>query len=48
MIEKQLPVLGMSCSACAISLNKKINALAGVKEVKVNYASENILIVYDC
>ena len=47
MIEKQLPVLGMSCSACAISLNKKINALPGVKEVKVNYASENILLVYD-
>jgi Cu2+-exporting ATPase len=38
-VSEQFPVLRMSCAACAGSVEKALNAVEGVEEATVNYAS---------
>jgi len=49
MSQKQLviPVTGMSCANCAQSIEKALNKIEGVKEVNVNFASEQAEVSYD-
>jgi len=42
-----LPILGMDCPACALTIEKKLRELEGVKEAKVNYMTQNVTLVYD-
>lgn len=40
-------VLGMSCSACAVSVESTLNAQQGVIDAKVNFAASNVLVEFD-
>lgn len=39
-IKKTFPVLGMSCAACAVSVESMLKSTAGVKDAAVNYANQ--------
>lgn len=41
------PVVGMSCASCAARISKVLNALQGVYEANVNYASASVLVIYN-
>lgn len=43
----QLPVLGMTCAACAARIEKKVPKLAGIIEVSVNFGAEKAQVKYD-
>src|SRR5918994_875110 len=42
----ELPIEGMTCAACAVRVEKKLNRLSGV-EARVNYATERASVDYD-
>lgn len=44
--KKTLPVLDLSCAACAVSAESMIKAMPGVTEAAVNFASKNITVEY--
>ncbi len=41
-----VPVLGMSCAACAVSVESMINAQPGVEKAEVNYATQSVKVTY--
>ncbi|MDP4200763.1 MAG: heavy metal translocating P-type ATPase [Bacteroidota bacterium] len=41
-----VPVTGMSCASCAISVEKTLHALPGVEDANVNFANQSALIRY--
>jgi P-type Cu2+ transporter len=41
------PVTGMSCAACAVSVESTIGALNGVLKATVNYADQSVLVEYN-
>ena len=49
MAEKKitLPVTGMSCANCAMTIERAVKKVPGVKEASVNFASEQAAISYD-
>lgn len=47
LITVTYPVRGMSCSACASSVQSKLNSVVGVKHASVNYATNSVKISYD-
>jgi Cu+-exporting ATPase len=42
-----LPISGMHCQACALSIEKVLSSLKGVKEVSVSFANEQALVEFD-
>ncbi|HEX7320905.1 MAG TPA: heavy metal translocating P-type ATPase [bacterium] len=42
-----MPVSGMSCASCVLTIEKTINSLPGVANVAVNFAAEKAVIEYD-
>ncbi|MEO0115102.1 MAG: HAD-IC family P-type ATPase, partial [candidate division WOR-3 bacterium] len=42
-----LPVFGMSCASCVLTIEKAVNSLPGVANVTVNFATEKAIIEYD-
>jgi Cu2+-exporting ATPase len=46
-VNGSFPVLEMSCGACAVSVESRLKATAGVKEASVNYANHTAWIEYD-
>lgn len=40
----ELPVLGMSCAACAVSVESTLSHTEGVKSAQVNYANQSAII----
>ena len=49
MTEKSitLPVTGMSCANCAMSIERVVKKVPGVKEVRVNFATEQASVSFD-
>ncbi|MCH7512815.1 MAG: copper-translocating P-type ATPase [Bacteroidetes bacterium] len=47
MVKEVYPVKGMSCAACANSVETILKAQQGVEKVQVNYVANNVLIEYD-
>ncbi|MFW5760515.1 MAG: heavy metal translocating P-type ATPase, partial [Cyclobacteriaceae bacterium] len=45
--KKQYPVKGMSCAACASSVESMLKSQEGVKEANVNFASHSVSVAYD-
>ena len=43
----RLHVAGMHCATCSITNEKTLKALPGVSEARVNFASEQAMVVYD-
>lgn len=46
IIEVELAVQGMTCGACAVRIEKKLNEINGV-EAAVNYATETAMVAFD-
>ncbi len=44
---KTIKITGMTCSACAARIDKKLNKLEGVSSSNVNLATEKAVVVYD-
>jgi Cu+-exporting ATPase len=42
-----LPVFGMTCASCVLTIEKAVNNLPGVAHVGINFASEKAVIEYD-
>jgi len=47
MKKKELPVTGMSCAACAISIEKTLSTSPGVASASVNYANHTALVEWE-
>lgn len=47
MVRQTFPVTGMSCAACAVSVESMLKSLDGVKDAGVNYASQTAWAAYD-
>lgn len=47
LIKQSLPVLEMTCAACAVSVESMLKATAGVKVASVNFANQTALVEYD-
>ena len=45
--EITIPISGMTCSACAIAVEKALNKLDGIESSSVNFATEKVFINYD-
>ncbi len=45
-VKKTFPVTGMTCASCAMTVEKAINGMKGVKSAAVNYANASALIEY--
>ncbi|MDH4207628.1 MAG: heavy metal translocating P-type ATPase [Anaerolineae bacterium] len=45
--EVVLPVTGMTCANCALTIERSLNKVQGVKEARVNLASEKAVVAYD-
>ncbi len=41
------PVIGMSCAGCAITVENQVKSLEGVDTASVNYANQQLQVVYD-
>jgi len=42
-----IPVTGMTCANCALNIERKLGKRAGVKDVHVNFASEEAAVTFD-
>lgn len=42
-----LPVSGMSCASCVLTIEKAVNSLPGVARATVNFAAEKAIVEYD-
>lgn len=42
-----MPITGMHCASCALTIEKSIKKLPGIKNVNVNYASNRASVEYD-
>lgn len=47
MKKQEIPVTGMSCAACAISVEKALASSPGVKKAAVNYANQSAWLEWD-
>ncbi len=47
LTKNTFPVLGMSCAACAVSVESTLKATPGVRDAGVNYASQSAWAEYD-
>ena len=44
---KTLPVTGMSCAGCAVSVESMLKSTAGVSDAAVNYANQSVKVDFD-
>lgn len=42
----QIPVVGMDCAACTVTIEKEIRKLPGIKRANVNYSTEKVYVEY--
>ena len=47
MNDKKFDINGMTCTACALTIEKQLGKMEGVKSVAVNYATEQMQVTYD-
>ncbi|MFN7208829.1 MAG: heavy metal translocating P-type ATPase, partial [Aggregatilineales bacterium] len=46
-VQEVLPISGMSCANCALSIERNVRKLEGVLQAQVNLPRERLLVVYD-
>jgi len=47
MNDKKFDISGMTCTACALTIEKQLGKMEGVQSVAVNYATEQMQVTYD-
>ncbi len=43
----EIPIVGMDCASCAVTIEKKVNQLPGVKKATVNAVTEKLFVDYE-
>ncbi|MEN9558615.1 MAG: hypothetical protein RL141_984 [Candidatus Parcubacteria bacterium] len=46
-MKKTIPIKGMHCTSCAVTLEKALKTVPGVTDVSVNFATERAAVTYD-
>ncbi|HDZ13089.1 MAG TPA: YHS domain-containing protein, partial [Bacteroidetes bacterium] len=46
-LKLEIPIIGMSCASCAVTIEKSLKDVAGVQKASVNYANQRAHVVYD-
>ena len=46
VIKKSYPVTGMSCAACAVSVETMLKSVTGVRNAAVNFANQTAWVEY--
>lgn len=44
---KQLTIKGMTCSGCAVKIERKLKAIEGIVKAKADYVSGKVMVTYD-
>ncbi|KAF2955279.1 heavy metal translocating P-type ATPase [Marinitoga sp. 38H-ov] len=47
VIEKELNVIGMTCTSCATAIEKKLGKIEGIEKANVNFATEKLSLKFD-
>lgn len=47
LISKTIPVTGMSCAACAVSVESMLASQEGIAEAGVNFATQSVKVLFD-
>lgn len=47
ILKETYPVMGMTCAACVRKIESVLEKTDGIKEVSVNFASENLMVSYE-
>ena len=47
LVHRTFPVVGMTCAACAVSLESYLGRLLGVESVVVSYPNESVFVRFD-
>ncbi|NBX88417.1 MAG: heavy-metal-associated domain-containing protein, partial [Bacteroidetes bacterium] len=47
IVHKTFPVVGMTCAACAVSLESYLGSLTGVSSVVVSYPNQSVYIEFN-
>lgn len=47
IIKESFPVTGMSCAACAVSIESMVASMSGVEKASVNYANQQLQVEFD-
>ncbi|MBI4857178.1 MAG: heavy metal translocating P-type ATPase [Acetobacterium woodii] len=47
MEKTQFSISGMTCTACASAIERKVNQINGVESAVINFTTENLLVIYD-
>jgi len=47
MMKKNIPIKGMTCTACAAAIERAVGKLTGVQSAVVNFATEKLRVEYD-
>jgi P-type Cu+ transporter len=42
----QIPIVGMDCAACVVTIEKEVRKLPGIKRANVNYSTEKLYVEY--
>ena len=46
-MKKNMPVKGMTCTACAAAIERAVGKVEGVTSAAVNFATEKLRVEYD-
>ena len=46
-LKLEIPIVGMSCASCAVTIEKSLQDVAGVQTASVNYANQKAHVIYD-
>lgn len=41
-----IPIMGMNCAACVVTIEKEVRKLSGIKQANVNYSTEKLYVEY--
>lgn len=47
IVEKELSVIGMTCTSCALAIEKKLGKIEGIEKANVNFATEKLSLKFD-
>ena len=46
-VKLEIPIVGMDCASCAVTIEKSINTIPGIGKATVNFANEKAIVSYD-
>ena len=47
LVEKIIPIVNIDCASCAKTIEKELNKIPGIREIKVNFLMKKVTVVYD-